>query len=342
MSIFQLLSREQILQLVIDIQKNNLADITSLNTVFKQVVELNHVDAVKSLLQDSRVDPSITINHDSPITFASEKGYVEIVKLLLSDKRVDPSIRSNYAIQYACQNGHVEIVRLLLQDPRVTPHCTIIRLASVNNHLEVVKLLLQDKRIDPSFDNNVTVRHAFGAGHIEIVELLLQDSRVNPGCLNNCMIRDACKDGKLETVKLLLRCPRVNPATTQISGPTGGLIIDRSSPLLIATEMGHIEVVELLLQDSRVDPTIGGNEAILLASKFNRPEIIKLLLRHPKINIKEITDHKILDIAKSVSTITNTPQIQKENELLILNLMRDNNIYKIHIKDGGVSFSYNL
>ena len=44
---------------------------------------------------------------------ASEKGHMEVVKLLLADPRVDPSARNNWAIQLASENGHLEIVKLL-------------------------------------------------------------------------------------------------------------------------------------------------------------------------------------------------------------------------------------
>ena len=45
--------------------------------------------------------------------WASENGHLEIVKLLLKDKRVDPSARNNYAIQGASKGRYTEIVSLL-------------------------------------------------------------------------------------------------------------------------------------------------------------------------------------------------------------------------------------
>ena len=49
------------------------------------------------------------VNHD----------HLEIVKLLLSDSRVDSSAESNYAIRWASLNGRLEVVKLLLSDSRV-------------------------------------------------------------------------------------------------------------------------------------------------------------------------------------------------------------------------------
>ena len=50
---------------------------------------------------------------------ACKYNHIDIVKLLLQDTRVDPSDRDNYAIRRTSEKGHVEVVKLLLQDPRV-------------------------------------------------------------------------------------------------------------------------------------------------------------------------------------------------------------------------------
>lgn len=89
----------------------------------------------------------------SAIFLASENGHSEVVKLLLNDPRVDPSVSYNSAIRFASRNGHSEVVKLLLDDPRVDPSADdneALRQASQNGHIEVVKLLLADSRVDPS------------------------------------------------------------------------------------------------------------------------------------------------------------------------------------------------
>jgi hypothetical protein len=88
------------------------------------------------------------------IMSASRSGHVQVVKLLLSDKRVDPSAGDNRAIKNASINGHVEVVKVLLSDPRVDPSAgnnDAIRRASENGHVEVVKLLLNDSRVKKSY-----------------------------------------------------------------------------------------------------------------------------------------------------------------------------------------------
>jgi ankyrin repeat protein len=115
------------------------------------------------------------------IKSVSEGGHLEIVKLLLSDERVDPSAGENYAIRWASRNGHHEVVNILLKHTRVNPSTRenyAIRLASERGHVEVVKLLLADPRVDPSDDENYAIRLASEKGHVEVVKLLLADPRV--------------------------------------------------------------------------------------------------------------------------------------------------------------------
>ena len=45
---------------------------------------------------------------------AVKKAHVEIVKILLLDSRVNPSDDDNYDIKYAIWNRHTEIVNLLI------------------------------------------------------------------------------------------------------------------------------------------------------------------------------------------------------------------------------------
>ena len=57
-----------------------------------------------------------------------------------------------------------------------------------------------------------------------------------------------------------------------------------NSAILWATRHGHAEIVELLLADERVDPSIYLNEAIQLASYFGYTEIVELLLADGRVD----------------------------------------------------------
>ena len=207
----QFLPQEQALSIIkVLIIDTSEASKTILNTVFRNLIMSNgHLEIIKLLMQDERVDPSSDDNW--AITYASQNGHLEIVKILMQDKRVDPSANNNWPITYASQNGRLEIVKILMQDKRVDPSAEnnlAIKRASLKGHLEIVTILMQDKRVDPSAENNQAIKWASCNGHLEIVKILMQDKRVDPSAEDNLAIRYASQNGYLETVKILI--PRID------------------------------------------------------------------------------------------------------------------------------------
>lgn len=58
----------------------------------------------------------------------------------------------------------------------------------------------------------------------------------------------------------------------------------RDEALYLAAENGHVEILKILLNNARVDPTGGGhNEPLQLAVKKNRREVVKILLEQQKV-----------------------------------------------------------
>jgi ankyrin repeat protein len=66
-----------------------------------------------------RANPSADENY--ALWIACLRGHLEMVKLLLSDPRVDPTDRKNDIIRIACANGHCKVVNCLLDDKRANP-----------------------------------------------------------------------------------------------------------------------------------------------------------------------------------------------------------------------------
>ena len=85
----------------------------SRSLIVQKFLKLDHIDPA--------IEKRLNIRVESAICLASEYGHVEAVRLLLNDPRVDPSADSNYAIRCSSNNGHAEVVKLLLDDPRVDP-----------------------------------------------------------------------------------------------------------------------------------------------------------------------------------------------------------------------------
>lgn len=99
----------------------------------------------------------ITDNDNNyPIRLASEYGHIDIVKLLLADKRVDPSYFYNLALLSACEKGYIKIVKLLLSDTRVEANCNMndpIFYAFKNNKDEIVNFLWSFQCVKSTLEN---------------------------------------------------------------------------------------------------------------------------------------------------------------------------------------------
>lgn len=54
--------------------------------------------------------------------------------------------------------------------------------------------------------------------------------------------------------------------------------------LELASTKGHVDVVRLLLQDPRVDPTYPENACLKLSVTYNRPDVVYLLLQDSMID----------------------------------------------------------
>ncbi len=57
-----------------------------------------------------------------------------------------------------------------------------------------------------------------------------------------------------------------------------------TSAISLASEYDHVEVVKLLLNDPRVDPSTDDNAAIRFASNYGRVEVVKLLVNDPRVD----------------------------------------------------------
>jgi ankyrin repeat protein len=57
-----------------------------------------------------------------------------------------------------------------------------------------------------------------------------------------------------------------------------------NSAIRYASDKGYLEIVKLLLQDPRVDPSDDGNQAIRWASYYGHLEVVKLLLKDSRVD----------------------------------------------------------
>ncbi|MBA2652127.1 MAG: ankyrin repeat domain-containing protein [Tatlockia sp.] len=154
--------------------------------------------------------------------------------------------------------------------------------AVTKNNIETVGCFLDDSDIDPADKHNLALRIACEKGHLEMVRLLLKDPRVYPMQeVENLDDSDdeevidplilACKYGHVGIVKLLLADLRVIPSEYNNQAAQN------------AISSGFAEIVELLMEDSRIDLSLG--ELLFFAVQAGNNEIVKILLADSRISL---------------------------------------------------------
>jgi ankyrin repeat protein len=223
------------------------------------------VGIIKYLLDLYNIDDDNEL--DNRLLVASQ-NIEEVNRLLL--KYLSPD-DYNFVLRKASKYGHIEVVNRLLEDPRVDPSTLnnlALSWASKYGHIEVVNRLLEDPRVDPSANDNLAILWATINNHIKIVSRLLDDIRVDANTHSNFIIKHMTAEGNIECLKKLL--PRVNPN-------------EYHNIIRLASQYGHLIVVNILLEDKRIDPSIDDNIAIRKASQNGHLTVVNRLLEDPRV-----------------------------------------------------------
>jgi len=142
-----------------------------------------HIEIVKLLLNEERIDINKGKYSRTPFELACSLGHTGIVKLLLNDKRIDVNIQDKLfdqektAFYLACENGRTEVVKLLFEDQRIDVYqpdnvgCTPLYIACQKGHVDIVKFLLKDKMYKTNNDNHLQTACVYG--RFEVVKWIL-------------------------------------------------------------------------------------------------------------------------------------------------------------------------
>lgn len=173
--------------------------------------------------------------------------------------------------------------------------CNIVRKRKVKIHKTVNRMKRQLKNgtfnvrelrylmtrndFDISFQSNAIFRYASQYGNIEVVRLLINNPKINPTARGNYAILKATKGGHLEVLKELIKCKLpINVCQNVVN---------------VASQYGHIEILSMLLNDSRF--TKGNNcwKALITAVTNNNLTITQMLLDKIKNNPFEASENPL-------------------------------------------------
>jgi ankyrin repeat protein len=233
---------------------------------FDETCKNGHVETLRLLLDDARINPTGNDQWCCGIQLAAERGNLSVVKMLIEDGRHPPDSFVK-ALAAACKKGQLPVVRCILDDYDVDPSDQkniAFLMACKHGQLDIVVYLLKDKRVNPTAEGSAGFTSAIENGHMHVVRLLQDDARmggVGDGIASEAFSK-ACAKGQVAMVRFLC------DPNTGIVNPSA----NDNDAVIRASANGHSEVVKLLLEDERVDPAARDQEALCAACSISHDE----------------------------------------------------------------------
>lgn len=215
---------------------------------------------------------------------------IEAVKLLLADPRIDMDDMADHCLDYAIENENREMVRLLLDDARADPRACLHDAVRTGD-IEIVRMLLLDGRAQTgSIEDSESYSCLYTAiecGFIEIAHLLLGCKRVSRDDIEAFEL--ACsREQDMERASLGARCRAMYldiAGQLLLASARPREIYTLKSMLLRACKFGSIELVCMLLSISGLDPSHSNNRALMLARRYERHNVVRLLLLDDRVAV---------------------------------------------------------
>lgn len=177
----------------------------------RAAVVAGHVDVVRELLTDERVDP--TAFGDFALNVAASCGFSEIVEMLAADDRVDPSVSVVRALRFACEGGHLRVVERLL--PLLAAETKLpfepLVAAAAGGHVAIIDLLLtrrfeEERPVDEGFLQ--VLRAALEGGNELAVERLLAEPRLTAAARSiDLLAYTLTQGGRIDLLQKVLSRP---------------------------------------------------------------------------------------------------------------------------------------
>ncbi|KAH9157118.1 hypothetical protein AeRB84_001042 [Aphanomyces euteiches] len=281
-----------------------------------------NIGVVKRLLVNNKLNHNHQ-NRDgvTALMVATSMGHLSIVKLLFQQPKLNLNLVNQHGVGpfvMACTENLIDIASFLLKNSEnngvVIGEGFIA--ASKNGHLDVVKMLIGLDILELNHLNRGFYEACLD-GSEAVVEYLIQNAPIDINFAVQNESTDslfpqgmgtfagACAEDHPTIAALLMQHPNFDAsqlnAVTNKAANTFINDLDGINALMMACSNGHLDIVELLVADSRVDLSITSHDnmtAFGMACLGNYVDIVKLLLQLPQVKVDMAVEGFILAFAQ--------------------------------------------
>ena len=264
-----------------------------------------HLEIAEFLLEH-QADPNFqALNGWNPLHVACKKNRVEISYLLL-EYGADPLSRTSSGltpVHLAAYAGSLEILKTFFSlDENLKEIMKavnernegVIHMTVRSGNLEVLTYLLEmNINVDSGTSNPICSQNiasplqvACRLGNLKAVEILLSygadtNRQLNDGSTFSAPLQIAIRSGHLNIVKLLVDADNIDLEITDKFAPAkaGNPVYQCFSPLLLATSVGQLTIVKMLLNEgASPDPLASQCSILHVAVYYEHLEIVEFIL----------------------------------------------------------------
>jgi hypothetical protein len=241
-----------------------------------------------ALLDHPAVDPNSDKGGFNLLRTVLATHDADFCRAVLLHPRVDPCVDDQAVLAWACRKKSSESchrgweLSRLLTHPQIDPGANnqaALRIACAEGNADSAHVLIMTGRVDPTVDDQALLRAAAAAGKAgaPVLSVLWPNSRTDVGSIGRALWCEAVQHQRVETVEVLSRDARMvgslarehtpdsffvalgaagNAKLLRAMSPVRRAFTDAQTHLILmkAGELGHLECVQVLVNEWRVDP----------------------------------------------------------------------------------------
>jgi hypothetical protein len=239
------------------------------NFILDLAAENNNFDAFFYIIKNHDINLTKK-NYETAFVNSIIHNNTKVYSFLANEPNFDHTKFISTNLELSVEKGSFDILKLMLNEEScVIPENAPLILNSLRcKNSDILLYLLKDNRINHSYLSNDSIissiiRNDFSQVKILISSGLLKLSDSN-GIISSCI-----RNRNADILEYILKNTDLNPNKKDSY---------YDYPIVRACEERNFEIIKILFNDSRVDPSVDNNKALLNSIIYGKTDIIKLLL----------------------------------------------------------------